>query len=153
MSMKVYRISKEKYIKDLSGTGAKLYGGRWNPKGYALLYTSEHRSLAALEVLVHLNRDTIPDGLKILTLEIPDQFIDDSDRKKYKKIFSSEFSTARFVEEGKKWIEAATGLALRVPSVLIHEENNILVNPLHKAFKKLKIVSVEDFGFDERFFM
>jgi len=50
----VYRIAKTRYIYDLTGAGARLYGGRWNQKGIGMIYTSENRSLASLEFLVHI---------------------------------------------------------------------------------------------------
>ena len=69
--MLVYRIAKKDVIKDLSGTGAKLYGGRWNHKGTAVVYTSETRALATVEFLVHVSLSNAPRGLMIATIEIP----------------------------------------------------------------------------------
>lgn len=69
--MRVYRLARKKYAKDLSGTGAKLNGGRWNSKGNEALYTAEHISLAKLEVAVHLSLDLIPDDYCLITLELP----------------------------------------------------------------------------------
>ena len=70
--MIVFRIAKKKWIKDLSGTGAKLTGGRWNPKGYPVIYCAATSSLAILEKLVHVDFDLLPDDLYIAELEIPD---------------------------------------------------------------------------------
>ncbi len=151
--MIAYRISKEKYIKDLSGIGAKLYGGRWNPKGYALVYSSENKALAALEVLVHVDRDTFPDDLKIISLNIPDKRINNYKESKFKTIMTRQDSIIMLKEEGKKWLESKESLALSVPSILIPGEKNILINPNHKSFKEIKILKVEDFVFDERFFI
>lgn len=151
--MKVFRIAREEYIKDLNGTGAKLFGGRWNPKGIAILYTSENKSLSALEVLVHFNRNTIPDDLRILTLQIPSNEILDFDKKKFNNILSSEDSNYKFQVEGRKWIESNNSLSLKVPSVLIPGEYNILINPSHTSFNLLEIVEIEKFRFDERFLL
>jgi len=151
--MTVHRISKEKYIEDLSGKGAKLHGGRWNPKGYAVLYTSENRALAALEVLVHVNRDTVPDDLKIISLGIPDSEIQVYDERKFKAILIDENAENILKNEGKTWLESNRSLALKIPSVLIRREQNILINPLHPAFPKIKKLTTEDFYFDERFFL
>jgi len=150
--MTVHRISKEKYIEDLSGKGAKLHGGRWNPKGYAVLYTSENRALAALEILVHLSRETIPDDLKIISLEIPDNEIEVFDEGKFNAIFKDESAENILKNEGRIWLESKRSLALKIPSVLIRREQNILINPLHPAFPKVKKLMTEDFYFDERFF-
>ncbi|HLR38131.1 MAG TPA: RES family NAD+ phosphorylase, partial [Chitinophagaceae bacterium] len=64
----LYRIAKCHYIDDLSGTGAKTYGGRWNSKGHPVIYTAGSRSLAALETLVHIPQKNIPPDLCIVTL-------------------------------------------------------------------------------------
>jgi len=150
--MIVHRISKAKHIEDLSGEGARLHGGRWNPKGYAVLYTSENRALAALEVLVHLNRETIPDDLKIISLEIPDNEIEVYDEEKFNAILKHENVENSLKNEGKNWLESKRSLALKIPSVLIRREQNILINPLHSAFPKVKKRIVENFYFDKRFF-
>jgi RES domain-containing protein len=71
--MHVYRIAKTAFINDLSGMGAKIYGGRWNKKGTALIYASENRSLAFLELLVHLPLSLMPKELSIATIHIPDK--------------------------------------------------------------------------------
>lgn len=68
--MQVYRISKAKYIRDLTGTGAKRFGGRWNRQGRAVLYTSASRALAMLEVLVHADRQFLPSDLVLATLQV-----------------------------------------------------------------------------------
>ncbi len=151
--MEVFRISREKYIKDISGIGAKLSGGRWNPKGYAVLYSSEHKSLAALEVLVHLNKNTVPDDLKVISLAIPDNYIDEFDEKKFNKILKQIDSNQRLKNEGTNWLDSKKSLALKVPSILIPGEKNIIINPEHKAFKEIQILSIENFVFDERFFI
>ncbi|MCA9448346.1 MAG: RES family NAD+ phosphorylase, partial [Candidatus Omnitrophica bacterium] len=57
--MEVFRVAREAYKTDLSGTGARINGGRWNSPGKAVLYTSENRSLAILETLVHITSRTV----------------------------------------------------------------------------------------------
>jgi RES domain-containing protein len=70
--MIVYRIAKTRHIRDLSGIGAKLHGGKWNNKGTGIVYTSESRSLATVEYLVHVPISIIPGDLSIASIEIPD---------------------------------------------------------------------------------
>lgn len=152
--MRTYRIAKAKYIDDLSGTGAKLYGGRWNPKGYPLLYTSEHKSLAALEVLVHLDRQTLPSDLQLICIEIPDKEIQSFDEALFNKIKTSENANYQMQEAGQEWIISRLSLALKVPSILIDGEYNILINPdFRQKMELVKIISIKDFRFDERFFV
>ncbi len=151
--MEVFRIAKDKYIKDLTGTGAKLFGGRWNPKGCAILYTSITRSLAALEYLIHLDPKTIPENLQIATIEIPEKYISKFNYEEFIKISGKKNATLIFKHEGKNWIDSNDSLALEVPSILIPEEKNILINPEHKSISQVVIRKVEPFKFDERFFI
>lgn len=129
------------------------FGGRWNQKGSSLLYTSENKSLAALEVLIHMDRNTIPDNLQILTLEIPDSeviMIDEDFRKWMIKKAQPLMDSQRY---GTAWIRSHESLGLKVPTILIPGEWNILINPEHKNFKKVRILEIENFEFDDRFFM
>ena len=152
MIMQVYRIAQSKYIRDLSGTGARLYGGRWNPKGYAMLYTSEHRSLATLEVLVHWKSEIVPPELNIITLEIPDAAVDVYDSAAFEKSAVVQFKADQNIAFGKFWLESLASVAIKAPSIVIPEENNVLINPLHPDFSTIKIVSVEKFELDQRLF-
>ena len=68
----LYRIGKTKRIRDLSGEGARLYGGRWNLKGTPVLYTSDSTALATLETLVHSPLHLMPNNRSIITLNLPD---------------------------------------------------------------------------------
>ena len=70
--MIVYRISKARYKNDISGTGAKLYGSRWNIAGVPMLYTAENISLAVLEILVHLQDVEIPTDYWLVKIQVPD---------------------------------------------------------------------------------
>src|SRR5665213_1707879 len=72
--MLLYRLTKCSYANDLSGTGARLYGGRWNSEGRSVIYLASNRSLAVLEALVHLPPTDFPDGYCMVTIEVPDDF-------------------------------------------------------------------------------
>ncbi|WPP52028.1 RES family NAD+ phosphorylase [Catalinimonas niigatensis] len=69
-----YRITKSKYARDLSGTGAYLNGGRWNHPGTYILYTASSVALATLETLAHIRKDISPKGFVLVTLYLPDVF-------------------------------------------------------------------------------
>ena len=73
--MLLYRIAKKKFVEDLSGYGARLYGGRWNDKGYSALYTSSSLSLAMCETLVHCDKSVVPQNMFFAELELPDELI------------------------------------------------------------------------------
>ena len=75
--MIVYRLTKTKYATDLSGKGAELFGGRWNPTGIPAWYTSENRALSILELLAHTPKSIVPPIFKLISLEIPDEYLDD----------------------------------------------------------------------------
>ena len=149
--MNVYRIAQKAFIQDLSGEGARLYGGRWNHRGVPLLYTAESRSLATLEILVHAQKIVSISNLAILTLEIPNQFKID-DIKEFTKLplnWQKYTSHPELQDLVSNWIKSG-GFILKVPSAIINEESNYLINPLHKNMKELKVISIEDFVLDER---
>ncbi|MDZ7900859.1 MAG: RES family NAD+ phosphorylase [Arcicella sp.] len=151
--MVVYRISKLKRARDLSGFGASLKGQRWNRRGTFLLYTAEHRSLASLEVMVHLGNDFPDVEYAIIAIEIPDDSILRIDSnilpKEWKKVFDPGI-LASFADE---WLQKEKSIALGVPSAIIPQETNYLINPLHPDFhERVRIVGIEPFTFDERFF-
>lgn len=149
--MLVYRIAQNQFISDLSGEGARLFGGRWNHRGTPLLYTAESRSLATLELLVHAQKISALSNLSILTLEIPDKIkINDIQTlTKLPQNWQKYISHPELQDTVSKWIES-DGFILKVPSAIIKEESNYLINPLHKNMKLLKIRKTEDFILDER---
>jgi RES domain-containing protein len=148
--MEVFRLTTAKYANDLSGTGARLHGGRWNQKGDAVLYTSGSRALAMVEVLVHLTNAFLPLNYQLITIYIPDDsilaFPLKSLPKDWKSIEPNE-STKKIVA---KWLVENEYLALKVPSVVVEGEHNYLLNPLHADFLKVKVLKVESFSFDDR---
>lgn len=147
--MFVYRISRTKFASDLSGEGARLYGGRWNPKGIPCLYTASSISLAVLEFSVHVNMDELPRALSVATIRIPDQFHDLA-IKDLPGDWNRWPSPASTRDLGGKLLTAQKELVIRVPSTVIPSEYNFLINPLHPQFRLVKLVSVEDFVFDVR---
>lgn len=150
--MHVYRIAREKYIRDLSGEGARLYGGRWNPRGKAVLYTSSHQSLAALEVLVHTSLQSIPPDLHMLTLWIPDETPAKEISLDELPGNWNEYPAPVFLAEiGKTWLNENSKLILKIPSAVIPAEWNVLINPAHELFSEIKIEDVKAFQFDPRF--
>jgi RES domain-containing protein len=149
--MTVYRIANTAYSNDISGTGAKLMGGRWNSKGLAVLYTSEHISLAVLEMLVNTDFKNYAIPLDMLDISLPnDTEYTEINIKKLKKDWTRDFEYTRFI--GDEFIKDKQGLMLKVPSAVITEEHNFLINPFHPDFKKVKITETRTFKTDERLF-
>ena len=147
----VYRIALAKHARDLSGKGARLTGGRWNTKDTGVIYTSESRSLAAMEYLVHVSLTDIPAEIKIVSIGIPNtsipKQIDSSDLPRDWRKNPAAFLLA---DIGTKWVLSMESLLLRVPSAVIINEFNILINPTHPDMKSVNIVKVESFIYDER---
>ncbi|AXT58853.1 RES domain-containing protein [Aquimarina sp. AD10] len=148
--MLVYRIAKQKYIKDLTGIGAKSVGGRWNPKGVALLYTSTTASLSALEVLAHLPAAYFPDDMAMATIEIPDKLITSVAVDQLPEDWNKVPVPMNVQNFSIQWIEENKFLGLLIPSIIIPNENNLLINPIHPDFNKLKLINVAPFFFDDR---
>ena len=149
--MKVYRLTPKKYATDLSGMGAKLYGGRWNRVGVSILYTSENLSLSVLENIVHINNPTFLPTFQAITIEIPDSF---------KEYFTDDFPDNWQEQEGFEnlreltddFVEKREFLSMKVPSAIIDVEYNFLINPQHPLFKKIEVINQQDFSFDQRLF-
>lgn len=151
--MIVFRLGKEKYKNDLSGIGAEKYGGRWNSKGVRMVYTSQSRALANLEVAVHLTLKLVPKDYFLTSIEIPDELILDYPEKKlqgknWKTHPPSSFTQA----EGDKFIKTGQKLVLKVPSAIVQGDYNFFINPLHADISKVKVLYSELFSFDKRLF-
>jgi RES domain-containing protein len=149
--MIVHRICNTAYSDDLSGTGAKLFGGRWNSKGFAMLYVAENISLAVLEMLVHSQFKDFAIELSILRISIPDAIeVKEIKLSKLKQDWIDDYSYTKFI--GNEFVKSANNLLLKVPSAIVNEEHNFLINPLHTDFKKVKITEVKQFRTDKRLF-
>jgi RES domain-containing protein len=125
---------------DLSGEGARRFGGRWNSVGRPVVYLAEHPALAALEVRVHLDLpfELLPADFVLVRVLVAD---------------ASEASVAAdeaSVATGDAWLSEARSAALRVPSVLVPHAWNILLNPRHPEASEALIETIEPFGFDPR---
>lgn len=151
--MEVFRISRAKYAGDLSGIGAEKFGGRWNSKGVAMLYTSQSRALAMAEVAVHFSLSILPADFCIATIEISnDAKIKELVVNKIPNGWDSIPHNDTTQKIGDKFIADNEFVCLKVPSVIVRGDYNYLINPKHKYFNKIKIVKTEAFYFDKRFF-
>ncbi len=151
--IKLYRLSRKKFAYDLSGTGARLHGGRWNSKGVNMVYTSENISLANLEVAVHLDLDLIPDDYCLIEIEVPKKssckIIKLETLKKYWNSYPHGNETQLL---GDDFIQKNKFLLLKVPSAVVLQEHNFLLNPNHEDFKNVKVTKVTPFTFNDRLF-
>jgi len=140
----VYRFCKAAHVA-LDGEGARLWGGRWNSARRPMVYTAATPSLAMLEVLVHLDlpAELLPDDLRLLTIEIPDD-------APFCQLDIVPVDIAACIVEGDAFLTAREALALRVKSVLVPQEWNMLLNIEHSAMSRVAVVRNEAFRLDSR---
>src|SRR5262245_49014627 len=146
--MRVWRIvPKRRHSQAFNGEGSRLYGGRWNPPGVRVVYTSATLSLAALEFFVHVSKETRPDDLVSISLDIPKNVgmerVSESKLPSNWRLFPA---IEELKEIGRKWIKKGATAVLVVPSAVIPQELNYLINPDHSDFKKMKISKPNPFN-------
>jgi RES domain-containing protein len=151
--MEAFRLAREKYAAALSGKGAALKGARWNSVGVEIIYTASNRSLAMAEVAVHLTLATLPDDYLMLTIYLPDdvsmQKLTEADLPTDWNAFPHPNSTQII---GDKFIAENKFCVLQIPSAVTQGDFNLLINPYHPEFSRIKIIDRVKFPFDERIF-
>jgi len=149
--MEIYRISKREFA-SIDGIGGLLYSGRWHQAGYRVVYAAQHRSLAALEYLVHLNGATLLlTDYVIATISIPEEVdVEIVDVTKLHPQWTGFRQNGLTQQIGTEFLKSARNALLRIPSAIILGEFNYLINPLHYSSQQFKVLSVNDFIFDGR---
>jgi len=147
--MTVFKIGRCQYIEDISGQGAFLYGGRWNSTGFRLLYTAGNLSLAMLESLVHFGGRIMGDYCRI-AIQIPDSSIITVTADQLPDNWQDNPAPDILRSIGDNFILQGEYLTLKIPSVIVPDEYNYLVNPLHQDFKKVKVITRSLVTFDDR---
>ena len=146
--MIVYRIGKTKHARNLTGEGARLNGGRWNHKLTPCLYTSESRALALLEYSVNVNIDDIPHTLSITTLEIPDSIILQLTIASLPRNWRESPAPTATKDFGTDLLKNASHPVIKIPSAIIPEEFNYILNQLHRDSAAFRVIDVADFVYD-----
>lgn len=150
--MLVYRIDHvSRQDNALTGIGAERYGGRWNAVGEKAVYCAAHRSLALLEVLAHVRQQSLfPIDRVMLSIALPTEELDVLDvsslPKGWNDLTSYQFSASVFA----KHCLANNKIGLKVPSAIVPEEFNVILNPLHADFAQVKVVDKKLIEWDER---
>ncbi|HEV2509316.1 RES family NAD+ phosphorylase [Bosea sp. (in: a-proteobacteria)] len=141
--MRAWRVARAPFA-DLTGEGARLYGGRWNLPGRAMVYTAENPALAILEVRVHLDLepDLVPDDYVLIEMEFGDA-----------PAAAVEQAPADPAAFGDAWLIRAEEAVLKVPSFIAPQSFNYLVNPAHLGAATISIVSRQPFSFDRRLWL
>ena len=133
-----------------NGEGARRYGGRWNSKGFPVVYTSSSISLAILEVLVHIPTYDILDEYVYIPVEFDQKYTTTLDLNELPPSWNKDPSPRANKQIGDSWLESRRSVILEVPSAIVPTEKNFLINPMHPDFDRLKIFKPEKFDLDAR---
>ncbi|MCA6441279.1 MAG: RES family NAD+ phosphorylase [Sediminibacterium sp.] len=150
--MELFRIVREEYARNLSSSGT---ANRWNLKGQFVLYTSATRSLSSLELIVHRGAIQNKFRYKVMVISIADedQLIKQIKINKLSANWRTLAAYAELQAIGAHWYTHQESLVLKVPSVIIPQEFNYIINKEHPAFSgKVKLIRKEDFYWDTRLF-
>lgn len=146
--MEVYHLGTTMFARQLTGEGAKLFGGRWNVIGCPCIYTAGSKALCALEYAANVSLEQMPEDLSFTTYEIPETNWGVFQTKELPAGWANTPASMHVKEWGTRKLQ--NHLALQLPSVIIPSEFNFILNPLHPDFKKVRIKEVEPFTFDRR---
>lgn len=146
--MLVYRITLSIYANSLKASGR---AARWNPNETEMIYTSSSRSLACLENVVHRGQLGLNQVFSVMMIQI-----DDNTRKvkiqlkdlpeDWKEFYQMPLTQAI----GENWISENKTAIMEIPSSIVEEEVNYLINPKHPDFKLIKLIKTDPFKFDKR---
>jgi RES domain-containing protein len=150
--MVVWRLCRAIHAEGaFTGEGARRYGGRWNSRGVLMVYCSSSLALAAIELFVHLEPAQAPSDLVAVAARLPEG-------EPARSISPDELPPEWWTDPettralGDAWARAGASLALKVPSVPVRPEWNVLLNPMHPGMAELRIDAPEPFVFDARMF-
>lgn len=146
----VYRLSIDPYSDDLSGTGASITGGRWNRRGFPVLYTAGSRALATLEVLVHTPAMFIPKSYYLLTIRVPEDTILSVPLDQLPEGWNELSPPDTIKDITESWLTDNRFLLLKVPSAVVTGEYNFLINPAHARASEVVITDKRPYQFDSR---
>jgi RES domain-containing protein len=149
--MEIFKICKEKYAQNLQASGVS---NRWNKKDEFVIYAASSRSLATLETVVHRSGINIAHKYKMLKININDSiFVKEISSNDLPAKWESLEAYVDLQEIGSKWYQSNESVVLKVPSVIIKEEFNFVINTKHPFFEEnVKLAAIEDFFWDKSFF-
>lgn len=157
MSRTVWRIATDApdyEADDLSGEGAKRTGGRWNERGVPMVYASETRALACLETVVHLTAGGLPFNRYLVAVSVPDDIWTDAQTESAASVpvgWDAEPAGRASIKFGTEWARSGRTALLVVPSAIVAEESNILINPRHADSSRITASKVRKWLHDPRF--
>mgnify|MGYP002779672766 CR=1 FL=1 len=153
MPLTAWRLTTPPYA-DLSGEGARRAGGRWNPRGAAVVYAGDHPALAVAEYRVHVrDPEDLPDALVFLRIEVPDGVavatvaLADVERA---DLEWRRPGSRGCMAIGAAWLDARGAAVLRVPSAVVPLADNVLINPAHPDARRCVIAETVPYVFEPR---
>jgi RES domain-containing protein len=146
----LFRFAPVQFSNEINGEGARQRGGRWNSIGLPVVYTSTTISLALLELLIYNATYEELRNNYLMKIEVPGSLAADITPITVKQKWQEDIGYSRFI--GDSFLTTKKSLLLEVPSAIIQEESNVLINPLHPDIKKLNILKASPFQFDSRLF-
>ncbi len=151
MTITAWRIVSRKHgVNAFNGNGARLYPGRWNSRNVPMVYTSESISLAALEIMVHVEGIVLHQPFVCIPVEFDKQDVTEL-RTGILPSGWDEYPCSEATRKiGSDWIQNGNSVVLKVPSAVIHMESNYLLNPNHSHFSRIKIGKAQEFWFNQR---
>jgi len=148
---RVFRLVKAKHAaRAFDGEGARLYGGRWNSPGLRVAYASESVALAALELLVHLEEQALLARYAVCAVRVPDAALETLDEAALPADWRSAPAPVALQEIGRSWLDSARSPALAVPSAVVPIERNVLLNPAHRDWHRIRRDDPAPFTLDPR---
>lgn len=153
VSISAWRISTDARTwsaDDLSGAGARMSGGRWNEAGTAMVYASSSRALACLETVVHLNAGGLPLNRYLVEIEVPDEVWAAAETAAPEVGWDAEPAGRTSIGFGTTWARENRSALLLVPSAIVPEEANVLINPGHPDSRRITARKVRKWLYDPR---
>ena len=151
MTITAWRIYQPKHAASaFTGDGARLFGGRFNSRGVPVVYTAGSISLAALELLVHLQSTDVLSMYQLRSVTFDVSLVTKLDPRRLPKTWRRHPAPAAVRRIGDEWIAAGKSAVLEVPSVVVESESNYLLNPAHPDFRRIVIGNAKRFRFDAR---
>jgi RES domain-containing protein len=146
-----WRIVKRKYAAiAFDGEGARLYGGRWNSPGVAVVYCSDSIPLALLEILLHAGRESLLPKYVLFRAEWEEKIMVDFLLKSLPRDWRRFPPPPSCQKAGDEWVRQKRSAVLRVPSTIHDDVYNYILNPAHTDFGKIRIGKREEIRLDER---
>ena len=148
----VWRIAQRRFALDRTGAGARAYGGRWNRPGTPAIYAGRTAGIAALEKFVHLAGVPAID-LVLVRIALPESCsVEEPELANLPADWNAVPIRQASMDFGTRWIEEERSLVLSVPSAIVPEERNAVLNPNHPEFRAVQLLIERDFTFDLRLY-